>query len=345
MVMKFGLVASASACVLLCACASVTRGSTDAWEVSSDPIGAKVETTNGHFCEATPCAIRMSRKSEFVAKVTKPGFKPATITVTHKTAKAGAAGMAGNVLIGGLIGVGIDSATGATQDLVPNPAFVKLEPAGPYDRFAEAPQDALPPPEPVPQPAYAPPPPPPSPEQVRVSPPRAPGARLAPVYTPDPTFRPSPTYIPEPLAGAPVAAPPPPPAPMISSSNVIKGTAFLRTRNGQTRSCAGSPVRLFPRGPSTVAFVRQAYGSEAGGFARRTIWEPQPFDPVVTVETCDAQGGFAFDRLPDGDYYVAAVVSIESPAGNGGYMVQEGGTIVSLVSVSGGAVKPIVLTH
>lgn len=308
--MKLGLAATVSACVLLSACASVTRGSTDAWEVNSDPIGARVETTNGFKCDATPCAIRMKRKSEFVAMVTKPGYRQATISVTHKTAKAGAAGMAGNVLVGGLIGVVVDSSTGATQDLVPNPAFVKLEPAGPYDRFAEASQDALPPPQPIPQPAYAPPPP-------------------APVYTPAP------------LAGAPIA--PPPPA--VSSSNVIKGAAYLRARDGQTRSCAGSPVRLFPRGPSTVAFVRQAYGSETGGFARRTTWEPQPFDPVITVQACDAQGGFAFDRLPDGEYYVAAVVSIESLASNGGYVVQEGGTIVSLVSVSGGVVKPVVLTR
>lgn len=160
----------------------------------------------------------------------------------------------------------------------------------------------------------------------------------------------APVYAPAPLAGGPVALTPPsppPPAPrQVSHANVIQGTAFLRTRNGQTRSCAGSPVRLFPRGPSTIAFVRRAYGAETGGFARRTSWEPQPFDTVVTIETCDAQGGFAFDRLPDGDYYVAAVVSIESPAGDGGgYMVQEGGTIVTLVSVSGGAVKPIVLTR
>jgi|GEM_PF-250395 len=336
--MKLGLVATVSACVLLSACASVTRGSTDAWEVNSDPIGARVETTNGFQCDATPCAIRMKRKSEFVATVTKPGYKPATISVTHKTAKAGAAGMAGNVLVGGLIGVVVDSSTGATQDLVPNPAFVKLERAGPYDRFAEAPpQDALPPPEPMSQPAYAPPPPPPAPIYTPAPPP-------PPVYAPAPAA--PPVYTPTPLAGAPIVAPPPPPPPAVSSSNIIKGTAYLRTRNGLTRSCAGSPVRLFPRGPSTVAFVRQTYGSETGGFARRTSWEPQPFDPVVTIETCDAQGGFAFDRLPDGEYYVAAVVSIETPAGNGGnYTVQEGGTIVSLVSVSGGSVKPIVLTR
>lgn len=180
-------------------------------------------------------------------------------------------------------------------------------------------------------------------------PPRAPVVQPAPVRPPEPVYsppppRPAPTpvYTPTPLAGAPVA---PPPAPVVSSANVIKGAAYLRARNGQTRTCAGAPVRLFPRGPSTIAYVRQAYGAETGGFARRTTWEPQPFDPVVTVQACDAQGGFAFDRLPDGEYYVAAVVSIESQAPSGTYVIQEGGTIVSLVSVSGGGVKPVVLTR
>jgi len=174
-------------------------------------------------------------------------------------------------------------------------------------------------------------------------PPAAQSPRSAPV---SPRQAP-PIYKPAPLAGGPVASSPPPssPPPRVIRVNTLNGKAFLRTRNGQTQSCAGSPVRLFPRGPATIAFVRRTYGSESGGFARRTTWEPQPFDPAVTVATCDAQGGFVFDRLPDGDYYVAAVVSIERPAVNGGYVVQEGGTIVSLVSVSGGAVKSIVLNR
>jgi hypothetical protein len=108
-------------------CATVTRGSNDAWSVNSDPQGARVDTTNGHQCPATPCAIRMSRKSEFTATVTKDGYKPATISVTHKTAGAGAAGVAGNVLVGGIIGLGVDAVSGASQDLTPNPAFVTLE--------------------------------------------------------------------------------------------------------------------------------------------------------------------------------------------------------------------------
>ncbi len=112
----------------LAACATVTRGSEDAWVVNSEPSGAKVETTNGHQCQATPCAIKMKRKSEFTATLTKPGYKPATVQVSHKTAGAGAAGVAGNVLVGGVIGLGVDLYTGASQDLVPNPVTIKLEP-------------------------------------------------------------------------------------------------------------------------------------------------------------------------------------------------------------------------
>lgn len=126
--MKKKIMLAAVGCLALSACATVTRGSNDAWSIASEPSGARVETTNGHFCAATPCAIRMKRKSEFTATLTKAGYKPATVIVTHKTSGSGAAGLAGNVLVGGLIGLGVDAATGASQDLTPNPASVKLEP-------------------------------------------------------------------------------------------------------------------------------------------------------------------------------------------------------------------------
>lgn len=111
------------------ACATVTRGSNTAWEVQSEPSGAKVETSNGHQCPATPCSIKMPRKSEFTATLTKPGYKPATVTVTNKVSGAGGGAMAGNVLVGGIIGAGVDAATGAMLDLTPNPAKVTLEKA------------------------------------------------------------------------------------------------------------------------------------------------------------------------------------------------------------------------
>lgn len=108
-------------------CASITRGTNDVLEIKTDPAGAQVQTSNGFSCGSTPCAIKMPRRSEFVADITKQGCKPVEVDVTHKTAGAGAAGIAGNVLVGGVIGLGVDAATGASQDLVPNPINVKLE--------------------------------------------------------------------------------------------------------------------------------------------------------------------------------------------------------------------------
>jgi hypothetical protein len=47
------------------------------------------------------------------------------------TENTGAAGFAGNVLLGGLIGMGVDAATGAAQDHKPNPVIVTMKPIGP----------------------------------------------------------------------------------------------------------------------------------------------------------------------------------------------------------------------
>ncbi|MFZ2030377.1 MAG: PEGA domain-containing protein [Vitreimonas sp.] len=110
------------------ACATVTRGMHEAFTVETEPSGAMVETSNGLHCDATPCTFaRVERKAEFTVTITKPGYRTWSGNVTHHTAGAGAAGMAGNVLVGGLIGVGVDATSGATQDLTPNPLHVALE--------------------------------------------------------------------------------------------------------------------------------------------------------------------------------------------------------------------------
>jgi hypothetical protein len=76
-------------------CATVTRGTKTAWEVQTDPSGAKVETSHGHQCPSTPCSIKMARKSEFTATITKDGYEPAMVSVTHKVGGGGGAAMAG----------------------------------------------------------------------------------------------------------------------------------------------------------------------------------------------------------------------------------------------------------
>lgn len=124
---------AARAAVIVCAgaslaaCATVTRGTQEAWTVQTDPSGASVKTSIGFACDQTPCTFKMPRKSEFDVTIAKPGYVTVQTRVTHQTANGGAAGMAGNVLVGGLIGIGVDATSGATQDIVPNPLIVKLE--------------------------------------------------------------------------------------------------------------------------------------------------------------------------------------------------------------------------
>ena len=128
--MKRFMLAASVAAIFLSGCTTITRGSNDVWEITTTPIGAEVSTSNGYHCESTPCAIRMPRRSEFVATVTMDGFNPATVNVTHRISGAGGAGMAGNVLVGGVIGAAVDMSTGAMNDLVPNPVHLELVPLG-----------------------------------------------------------------------------------------------------------------------------------------------------------------------------------------------------------------------
>ena len=108
-------------------CASITRGSKDTLVVNSDPSGAKVSLSIG-LSGKTPCAFKVSRKGGFVVKIEKEGYETIELQVVGQISGGGSAGMAGNVIIGGIIGMGVDAATGATKDLKPNPIDVKLIP-------------------------------------------------------------------------------------------------------------------------------------------------------------------------------------------------------------------------
>ena len=108
-------------------CATVTRGSKDVLTVDTVPQGATCSLSNGYYCASTPCSIEMPRKSQGVVTCNKDGYQEGTGNFTNKTAGAGAAGMAGNVLLGGLIGAAVDGGTGAMKDLVPNPLVITLE--------------------------------------------------------------------------------------------------------------------------------------------------------------------------------------------------------------------------
>ena len=108
-------------------CATVTRGTTESFVVESDPPGATVTSSTGWTC-TTPCSVKVKRRSDFTLNVEKDGYETVTATVTSSIDGAGTAGMAGNVILGGLIGAGIDAGTGAMHSHKPNPLQISMQP-------------------------------------------------------------------------------------------------------------------------------------------------------------------------------------------------------------------------
>jgi hypothetical protein len=128
-------------------CASVTRGTTENISITSTPSGVEATVSGLDVPTAciTPCAIVAKRSADISISFAKPGFETEVVTLTKEVPATGAAGFAGNVLAGGLIGMGVDAATGAALDRKPNPVIVTMKPTGP----AAQPRPARPPRKPV----------------------------------------------------------------------------------------------------------------------------------------------------------------------------------------------------
>jgi hypothetical protein len=110
------------------ACASVTRGTTENMTFISEPSGATVTTSIGYTCPATPCTTEIKRSAEFDAIFSKPGYQEQIVPVRTKLVGSGTAGFAGNVLLGGVVGMAVDAGTGAAMDHFPNPVMATLVP-------------------------------------------------------------------------------------------------------------------------------------------------------------------------------------------------------------------------
>lgn len=122
------IIVALAACSMLGACATVTRGTSTNFDVQTSPSGASVSTTHGFSCPATPCSMRMPRKSAFQAMISKPGYKTVNASIGNRVSKGGGGAMAGNLLAGGIIGAGVDASSGAMLDLRPDPLLITLEP-------------------------------------------------------------------------------------------------------------------------------------------------------------------------------------------------------------------------
>lgn len=139
----FGTALVVSAACALAACGTITRGTKEDVQVQTQPAGATVTTDIGMSCVG-PCILKVARKQGFTATATAPGYLPAVAVVGTRVSGGGGAGLAGNILLGGVIGGGVDIASGSMYDHFPNPVVLILQPIDPNNPPAILPPAAAP---------------------------------------------------------------------------------------------------------------------------------------------------------------------------------------------------------
>jgi hypothetical protein len=83
----------------------------------------------------------------------------------------------------------------------------------------------------------------------------------------------------------------------------ITGQAFLRQQGGGVVTCAGEKVMLIP----ATAYANEVFNTiRAGGMP--DLQGRKISDAVAKETVCDAQGNFAFERLPARDWYLVTQV-------------------------------------
>ena len=125
----------------LSGCATIIKGTTQSISVATPPIvGASCElkNTEGTWYITTPGSVVVHKtKNDLVVTCTKDGFQNATVTIPARFNGV----TAGNILLGGLVGIGVDAASGANYGYAEKTDIPML----PVD--GETTPAALPPPE------------------------------------------------------------------------------------------------------------------------------------------------------------------------------------------------------
>ncbi len=122
----------------LSGCASIVRGTTEEVRIITDPSDARITTTTGHACVGTPCKVEVARDTSFLVTASKDGYKTATVDVKTETTGKGVAGVAGNLIFGGVVGAAVDGYNGAYLNHTPNPVVITLEPTEPQSEHSSS---------------------------------------------------------------------------------------------------------------------------------------------------------------------------------------------------------------
>jgi hypothetical protein len=105
---------AASLLVTTSGCASLMHGSDQDVSVVSNPAAASI-SVDGKPMGTTPAVVRLTRKESHILRLDLEGYQPFEMPLERKTS----GWVWGNIVFGGLIGVAVDSSTGAMYKLTP----------------------------------------------------------------------------------------------------------------------------------------------------------------------------------------------------------------------------------
>ena len=134
--------AVAAAAMALSGCATIIKGTTQSVSLDSTPVqGAACTLVNseGTWFVATPGSITVHKtKTDITATCKKDGYQDAIQTIPSHFNGA----TAGNIIAGGLIGIGVDAASGANYSYPDTPTMITLVPVAAASATPSAPASA-----------------------------------------------------------------------------------------------------------------------------------------------------------------------------------------------------------
>jgi len=130
-------------------------------------------------------------------------------------------------------------------------------------------------------------------------------------------------------------------------TGAITGQAFVQTRGGNPRTCAGNEVRLYPHSAYSDERLMALYGSTESGFIPvgfagiQFSPESKAYQDTDRITKCDAQGNFTFSNLPTGNYFIVTGVAWST---RGGVSPDQGGGLMKSVVLGAGETKHVIIT-
>jgi len=108
------IVSTLAIILVIQSCATIMHGSKQDVGISSNPSEAKI-TVDSQKYGTTPVNIKLKRNSSHTVRLELAGYEPYETTLT----KSVSGWVWGNIVFGGLIGLGVDAATGGLYKLSP----------------------------------------------------------------------------------------------------------------------------------------------------------------------------------------------------------------------------------